>query len=263
MAQPKGYVDPEYLRVVGDYLGQLKQRTYAAMQIETGHRVLDVGCGPGSDTLPLAQLVGATGQVRGVDYDEAMVAEAERRAEQEGVGGWVHHRTADATALPFETGYFDSCRSERLFQHLLEPGRALAEMGRVTKRDGWVVVLDTDWGSSAVDTSEVDIERRLMRFHTEQGHHNGYAGRQLYRLFKQQGFTDITFEVFAVPVTNYPLVRRMWGFERLEQDALAAKVITEAELQRWQASLAQADADGAFFGYACLVLVAGRNGGYQ
>lgn len=261
MAQPKGYVDPEYLRVAGEYLGQLKQRTYASMQIETGHHVLDVGCGPGSDTISLAQLVGATGHVSGVDYDAAMVAEAERRAEQAGVSGWTQHHQADATALPFESGYFDSCRSERLFQHLLEPSRALAEMSRVTKSAGRVVVLDADWGSCGIDTSEVDIERRLMRFHTEMCH-NGYAGRQLVRLFKEQGLTDSTFEVFAIPVTDYPLARQMWNFDRMEQEALAAKVITEAELQRWQASLAQAAADGMFFGYACLVLVAGRKGSH-
>lgn len=66
MATPKGYVDSEYLQVVGDFLNQIKQRTYARMQIQTGHKVLDVGCGPGIDTMALSQAVGATGEVYGV-----------------------------------------------------------------------------------------------------------------------------------------------------------------------------------------------------
>src|SRR4051812_36916774 len=111
MATPQsyvGYVDPEYLRVVGNLLQSLKEVTYAKMQIEKGHKVLDVGCGPGTDTISLAQLVGATGEVVGVDYDEAMIAEAEKRATEANMDGWVQHKFADATALPFEAGHFDS-----------------------------------------------------------------------------------------------------------------------------------------------------------
>ncbi|MBM3469885.1 MAG: hypothetical protein FJX73_03735 [Armatimonadetes bacterium] len=57
MATPKGYVDQEYLQVAGAFLKQLKQRTYARMHIQTGHKVLDVGCGPGIDTIALVERV--------------------------------------------------------------------------------------------------------------------------------------------------------------------------------------------------------------
>jgi SAM-dependent methyltransferase len=70
-------------------VAELKQRTYALMRIELGHRVLDVGCGPGTDTIPLARLVGERGQVVGIDHDEAMIAEADQRAEIAGMGAWV------------------------------------------------------------------------------------------------------------------------------------------------------------------------------
>jgi hypothetical protein len=49
---PKGYVDTEYLQAVEKLLGRLKERTYSYMQIKTGDKVLDVGCGPGIDTIP-------------------------------------------------------------------------------------------------------------------------------------------------------------------------------------------------------------------
>ena len=110
-----------------------KQRTYTWMRLQPGHTILDVGCGPGTDTLALAGLVGPSGQVVGVDADAAMVAEADRRAEQAGCGAWCRHQLADAMALPLETGVFDACRSERLFQHVHNPAAILAEIARVTR----------------------------------------------------------------------------------------------------------------------------------
>ena len=59
------------------------------MQIQPGHKVLDVGYGPGADTVALSQIVGSTGQVFGVDYDAAMVAEADQQADNSGGRAWV------------------------------------------------------------------------------------------------------------------------------------------------------------------------------
>ncbi|MBW6474712.1 MAG: methyltransferase domain-containing protein [Anaerolineaceae bacterium] len=261
MTTTKGYVDPEYLQVVGEFLNQLKQRTYARMQIQTGHKVLDVGCGPGIDTMALSQLVGVTGEVYGVDYDEAMITEAEQRTQKAGISTWVKHKHSDATSLPFETGYFDSCRSERLFQHLLNPSIALKEMARVTKENGWVVVMDTDWGSGGIDTIEIDIERRLARFMSDNLYHNGYAGRQLYRLFKKQGLMNVSFDVLPLVVTNYTFARQIWSLDILECQAVEKKVVTEGEVKKIQMAFEQADADGVFFGYGCLTLVAGQKVG--
>jgi len=261
MTTPKGYVDSEYLRVAGEFLNHLKQQTYTRMKIEPGHKVLDVGCGPGIDTMALSQLVGTTGKVYGVDYDPAMVAEAEQNAEKAGVNAWVHHKQSDATSLQFETGYFDSCRSERVFQHLLNPVKVLDEMTRVTKANGWVVVLDMDWGSGGTDTSEIDIERRLARFNVDHMYHNGYSGRQLYRQFKKQGLENVSFEVFPLAVTSYAFARQITTMDTIEKEALAENIVTEAELKKYQMELEQADADGVFFSYGCLTLVAGQKAG--
>ena len=258
MSELKGYVDPELLRVIGDLFNHIKQRSYSLMQIQLGQKVLDLGCGPGIDTIPLAQFVGKSGQVIGVDYDEAMIAEAEQRAEQIGVNAWVRHQCVDAMSLPFANDYFDSCRCERLFQHVINPAQALFEMTGVTKPGGCVVVLDTDWGSFSTDSDEIDIERRLARFLAESFLHNGYSGRKLYRLFKQQNLADISFEVFPVSTPNYVVARQATQAETVEKEAVKAGIITAKELQRWQASLEQADLEGVFFSSVNVVMLAGR-----
>jgi len=259
MSKSKGYVDSDYLQMAARLLQGSKRRTYELMSIRPGQRLLDVGCGPGTDTVPLAARVGAGGEVIGVDNDAAMIAEANARVASAGVSARVKHQQVDVTAgLPFGDNTFDACRSERLFQHLSHPEQVLAEMARVTKPGGWIVVLDTDHGTKSIDTPEVDIERRLARVAAERCLINGYAGRQLYRLFKQAGLAEISVETISIPFTDYALCRQANFLDRVEAEALAAKVITQAELQRWHASLERADAEGVFFASGTGTILAGR-----
>ena len=258
MTQLKGYVNTQYLQIVGEFVSELKHRSYTLMQIQSGQTILDVGCGSASDTIQLAQLVGKSGKVFGVDYDQNMIDEADKCAESEGVSGWVKHKCTDSGSLPFEANTFDACRSERLFQHLLEPERTLSEMIRVTKIGGRIVVLDTDWGSFSIDTTEVDIERRLARVNAERGLNNGYSGRQLYRLFKQQKLTDISIEIHPMAVTDYTFARHCAFLDEIEDIALTAGSITDEEIQRWRTYLEQADVKGTFFGSVNQVMAVGR-----
>jgi len=116
MSRPKGYVDSGYLRTVGEFVKALKLLSYDHMHIQAGQSVLDVGCGPASDTIELAAMVGPTGTVFGIDYDQSMIEGAERRAREAGLADVVKHQRADSAHLPFRSAQFDSCRSERLFK---------------------------------------------------------------------------------------------------------------------------------------------------
>ena len=258
MPEQKGYVSSDYLRIAAKVAEQVKLRSYEVMDIGPGQRILDVGCGPGTDTIPLAQLVGDSGRVMGVDWDQEMVDEADRKAAEAGVDPIVTHKRGDATALPFESGQFDACRSERLFQHLHNPEAALSEMIRVTKRGGWVAVVDTDWGTGSIDTPEVDIERRLARVKAERCLNNGFSGRQLYRLCKAGGLDSLVVELFAIPILSYRLARELGQYDLVEEEALSAGMITAQELDLWHTSLEQAEAEGSFFGMANMVLAGGQ-----
>jgi hypothetical protein len=128
----------------------------------------------------------------------------------------------------------------------------------VTKPGGWVVVLDTDWGTLSTDTEEPNIERRLARVCVDRCLQNGYSGRQLYRLFRRRNLKDITIEMIPAIVTSYALARLIAIFDRVEKEALAAGILTEHELERWHSSLARVDREGAFFNSCSMVLVGGR-----
>lgn len=118
MTKSAGYVSPEYLRKTAELAGKLKKRTYELMNISSGVKVLDLGCGPGVDTIALAQLVGETGKVYGIDVDENMIAEADEYAVKENVKSRVMHQLGDVGKLSYGNDFFDACRAERLFQVL-------------------------------------------------------------------------------------------------------------------------------------------------
>ena len=227
------------------------------MHIKSGHRVLDLGCGPGIDTIPLAKFVGSTGQVIGIDVDKEMINIADKKAKEANVDNWVAHKHFDAESIPYNSDYFDSCHCERLLQHLLHPERTISEMVRVTKPDGWIVMSDTDHSTLTIDTPDIDIEWKLRRFHTEM-FKNGYIGRQLYRLFKQQNLADIEIEIFPLFSTDYVLTRYIALLDKTENEAVATGTITDDELKRWHNNLERANKDDIFFGSVIMILIAGR-----
>ena len=258
MSQPKGYVDADYLDTTTRLMSPSKRRSYELMHLEPGHRVLDVGCGPGSDTLAISNLVGPAGEVYGADYDAQMVSQANERAQAAGVSAHVTHRQADACALPWQANFFNASRSERMLQHLRDPERAFVEMVRVTRPSGWVVVLDSDWGTFTIDSDEPELERRLVRFHTEKRMNNPFSGRTLHRLFRSYGLQEITIEVYPVFLTDYALARKLMQLDQIAQEAQAAGVIDRDEFMRWQASLERSAAIDGFFTNTNVVTLAGR-----
>ncbi len=172
------YLELDYLALIAKMVLKYKYRTYELMRLKKGDRVLDVGCGPATDTITLASLVGETGQVFGVDIDEQQIMHANQKAVDAGVNKLAIHYLVNGYQLPFEADYFDSVRSERVFQHNVDSNQLLKEMIRVTKCGGWIVVLDTDWSTMSIDTNLVDIEQKIKKIHVEKTFKNSFARYQ-------------------------------------------------------------------------------------
>lgn len=257
MPKSAGYVDADMLRRIAARLQPFKQRLYDLLHLKLGDNVLVAACGPGIDTVPLAPRVGPGGKVVGIDLDEEMIALATAEAQAANVAAWVHHQAADILDLPFEPESFDACVADRLLQVLpasIDPQQALAAMYRVTRPGGWVVVGDADWGSASTDCDLIDVERRLARFQAE-ARPNGYAGRQLHRLFRRQGFVDVVVELHPV---LFLIPQATAFYEGVPQQALAAGVITPDEAQQWRTWITQAEETGTFFSSMQMICVAGR-----
>ncbi len=258
MIRVKGYADVTYLKTAAEMLRPIKERSYVLLGVRPGMRLLEVGCGPGTDTVELGRRVGDQGEVVGIDLDPEMIARAEQHSTEAGLGARVRHHQGDAAALTFPDNSFDGCRAERVFLHLHEPFTVLKSMVRVTKPGGWVVVAETDFATLSFDTSETQTERCLVRLRGERLFHNGFAGRQLYRLFQATGLVDVKLEVVPIPVFDSQLMRYVAGLDEAEQEALATGLLSKEQVRRLHLDLAQADRTESFFGSANIMLAAGR-----
>jgi SAM-dependent methyltransferase len=102
------------------------------------HNVLDIACGPGSVVVAMAK---RARHATGLDATEAMLAQARALAEAEGRENvtWVE---GNVYALPFEEQSFDIVTCRFAFHHFTRPLAALAEMVRVCRPGGMVLVCD-------------------------------------------------------------------------------------------------------------------------
>jgi len=107
--------------------------------------LLDVGCGTGSLTGTMAARWPQR-RIVGVDFSEAFLAFARSR----GLGEAVVFEHGDATALPYDDGAFTGCATQLVLNFISNCDAAVAEMRRVTRRDGIVAAAVLDFRGGAV-----------------------------------------------------------------------------------------------------------------
>ena len=127
------------------------------LRLQDGAAVLDLGCGHGAAFPALAARVGASGRIVGLDASRTLLAEAAKRFGESGLP--VQCNLGDAHALPFPAGTFDAARADRVFLFLRDPAVALAELIRVTKPGGRLVVSESDLETAAVDAADDRAQR--------------------------------------------------------------------------------------------------------
>jgi demethylmenaquinone methyltransferase/2-methoxy-6-polyprenyl-1,4-benzoquinol methylase len=113
-----------------------RERAADLAQLGPGDRALDVACGTGDLAIELARRVGSSGKVVGSDFSEAML---ERAREKSGAVQW---EWANALELPYPDGGFDAATVGFGARNFSDLDRGLAEMARVVRPGGRVVVLE-------------------------------------------------------------------------------------------------------------------------
>lgn len=117
-----------------------KAYTVAVANLREGDQVLDLAGGTGDLSRAFARKVGATGQVVHTDINEAMLRQGRNRLLDEGLS--LPTLLCDAEKLPFKSGSFDLVSVAFGLRNMTHKELALAEMARVLKDGGRLLVLE-------------------------------------------------------------------------------------------------------------------------
>jgi SAM-dependent methyltransferase len=177
-----GYHERESERL-DDQAGALVDLLHHDTAYPAGSRVLEAGCGIGSQTVTLAaNSPGAN--IISIDVSEASLDEARQR-----VSG-VDFQRADIFALPFAERSFDHVFVCFVLEHLQRPVAALRHLARVVKPGGTFTVIEGDHGSTSMHPPSeaaheaIDCLVRLQ-------HGDATIGRALYPLLVEAGLQDV------------------------------------------------------------------------
>jgi demethylmenaquinone methyltransferase/2-methoxy-6-polyprenyl-1,4-benzoquinol methylase len=148
------------LEVSNPLIKPIIHQAIQALQLPLGSRGLDAGCGIGLQALLLAEAVGHTGHVTGLDLSQELLVHGEEIVKQAGLSDRISFREGDVRKLPFKNNAFDWAWSANCIGYApLEPLPLVKELARVVKPGGIVAILA--WSSEKILPGYPLLEARL------------------------------------------------------------------------------------------------------
>ncbi|MEV6306828.1 methyltransferase domain-containing protein [Actinoplanes sp. NPDC051861] len=209
---------------------------YLLPHLSSGISLLDVGCGPGTITADLANLV-APGRVTALEQTPDALELARTQIDLANVDFAV----GDVHALDFPDDTFDVVHAHQVLQHVADPVAALREMRRVARPGGVVAARDSDYAAFTWFPVLPELDEWLALYQRVARGNGGEpdAGRRMLSWARAAGFTDVTATASVWCFADAE-DREWWGGmweQRVLESEMAATALrtgaaTEADLRR-------------------------------
>lgn len=219
-----------------------KRQSLQALRLREGGQAADIGCGAGDDAFRLAGLVGPGGKALGVDLSEAMVAEARRRFEATANLEFI---CAGADDLPFADGSLDAIRADRVLIHVPDPEKAIAEMVRVLRPGGRIVLSEPDmvgfWVSSADREMSGAVSQTIAR-----SCRHPFLPRDMGVMLRDMGLAEVDHGSTAIVTEDFSVVDRVVQFPVVVQALKAAQAVPADRIDAWLSDQLERNTAGRF-----------------
>ena len=177
-----------------DFFSDRHASTHAAFfidYVEPGMHILDCGCGPGSITLDLAEMV-EPGKAVGIDIERAQIERAKALRHVRKVTN-VEFQIGDLNQLPFEDRTFDAVFAHGVVEYSRDPVHAFGEIRRVLKSGGVFGGRHGDWGGFLLATKNPNTKKAFSIFIRLMKKNGGdpYFGRNQTAYLRKAGFTQL------------------------------------------------------------------------
>jgi len=252
-----------------DFLRLMAER----WQLGAAREVLDVGCGVGHWGLLLGSILPESARLTGIDREPRWVEVASARAQARGLGARFAYRQGEATRLPFADDSFDLTTCQTLLIHLSDPAAAIAEMRRVTRPGGRVMLAEPNnlTASLLLDSisnqAPVDDVVELVRFQlicergkAALGEGDNSLGDRVPGLLAEQGLVGVEAYLNDRVGVIFPpyAAADQRAFVEDTRDRSARRFWTWSESETRRFFLAGGGAEGDFAGHFQRGLAAGE-----
>jgi SAM-dependent methyltransferase len=195
-----------------------------ATGLKPGDRALDAGCGPGGIAEAMAELVGEPGQVTGIDLNAERIREASTRNAHR---PWLRFLQADVRRTGLPDASVDYTWSQYVFEYLPDRDVALAELMRVTRPGGKVVVSEIDglgFQNWPFPEHLREGTQRIVDALAARGF-DLHVGRKLFSEFRRAGLQNVRVHLlpfYLVPGAADERLMKDWEIRFSALEAVAA-----------------------------------------
>jgi arsenite methyltransferase len=195
----------------------------------------------------MAEAVGQSGRVTGLEISDSMLALSRRRCADPSVRGQVAFVKADAVALPFPDGMFDAAVSTQVYEYIADLKTALTELHRVLRPGGRALIIDTDWDSIVWNAADQERMQKLLNAWTKR-FADPYLPRTLARQLQDAGLHVRHRDVLVLFNPEHdPDTFSVRNGEIMADYAIAQHAMTRDDAQAWMQDLQQLGRDGRYF----------------
>ena len=208
MEQPNKYIicggleGKKRLNVLSDVLYPHTKSLFENNGITKGMSFLDAGCGGGNVSVMASQIVGNTGKITAIDFDEQIIALNQQEASENGITN-IQYKAMSIYDIEFKNE-FDMAYCRFLLSHLIEPRSALQKLAASVKPGGRIIAEDVHFSGHFCYPHNTAFEKYVALYSqaARKRGHNPEIGPELVTLFRDAGIKEVGFDVIQPAFTT-------------------------------------------------------------